>query len=364
MENRKQRGKAGNILSSKIMIVVSVFIVLAVVFRILLPHLVLNYINRTISAMEDYKGHVQDINIHLWRGAYDIIDLKLVKTGGKVPVPFIEVTKAELSIQWSELIHGALVGDMTFHNPQLNFVKGPTKETSQTEVSKSWIEITKELFPFSLNQLDVVNGTVHYRDFHSEPKIDIYLDRLYITATNLTNSRSVSQSKFARIEMYNQPKPDDPEVKVSVHLDTFAQAPTLDMEFSLKNLKLIRLNDFFRAYGNFDVEKGTFLLFSEMSTSQGAYKGYVKPLFQDLKVVDWKKEVKSPLRLAWEAIVGGAAKILENKPTGRIATVIPIEGRFKDQNIDYWTAIGTLMKNAFIQAIRPGFEDFSTEKQQ
>lgn len=93
-----------------------------------------------------------------------------------------------------------------------------------------------------------------------------------------------------------------------------------------------------------------------MESSEGAYKGYVKPLFKNMKVFDLKKDSKNPFKAIWEAIVGAAAKILESKRTGRVATEIPIRGNYHDKNIDYWAAIGNLLRNAFIEAIRPGFE--------
>jgi hypothetical protein len=350
-----------DVLKSKLLIAALVLVVAAVVFRIMLPGIVLDYVNQTLAGMEDYRGQVRDIRMHLWRGAYEIIDVNLERTGGKVPVPFIHVDRIDLSVQWSEIINLALVGEMTLYRPSLNFVKGPTKETSQTTMTPTWMDITKELFPFSINEFDVVDGTVHYRDFHSEPKIDVFLDRVYMRAANLTNSRSVSRGKFATIEIYNKPAEDDPSFRTFVELDTFAKSPSFSLRFSLKGLELTRMNDFFRAYGNFDVESGTFSLYSEIEATEGNYKGYAKPFFKNLKVVDWKKDKKSMLRLAWEAVVGAAASVLENRPTKRIATIVPIEGNFKDKDIDYWRAIGNLLRNAFIEAIKPRFEGITTD---
>ncbi len=351
------------LLRSKVTIGLLLLAAALVVFRaVILPRIVLDYVNDKLDGMEDYQGKVKDINLHLWRGAYDIIELKLEKTGGRVPVPFIDVSRVELSVQWSEVVHGSLVGDITFHEPRLNFVKGPTRETSQTTVTPSWIEITKDFFPFSINQLKATDATIHYRDFHSEPEIDIYLDKVYLYATNLTNSRDVSQNKFARIEIYNKPGNNDPRVSVVVVLNTFEKKPTFDLRFSLNDVNLVRMNDFFKAYGNFDVESGTFTLYSEIVASKGAYEGYAKPLFDDLEVVDWKKDSKSMLRLTWEAIVGATAQILKSERTGKVATQVPIKGNFEDQNIDYWTAIGNLLRNAFIEAIRPTFEGITADK--
>lgn len=349
------QSKTGNILRSRAWIAVLAVIIAALIFRIMLPHIILNYVNRTLNEMEGYSGSVEDIDVHLWRGAYAIEGLTLEKTDGKIPVPFIDVARIELSIQWSELLQGALVGDIAFFEPELNFVKGPTNETSQTELPESWIEVTEELFPFSINRLDAMNGTIHYRDFHSDPQIDIFLDKAYLHAANLTNSRSVSQSKFATIRLYNKPAEGDPELKIFVELDTFAAEPAFDMRFALNDLALTRLNDFLRAYGNFDVESGTFTLYSEISADEGSFQGYVKPLFKNLQVVSWRED-KNPLELAWEAMVGAAAKILENPPTGKVATQIPVSGDFEQQDIGYWAAIINLLRNAFIQGISPGFE--------
>jgi len=348
--------KTGTILRSKAWIVPAVLIIAVIILRIMLPHIVLSYVNRTLDETDGYRGRVEDIDIHLWRGSYTINGLTLEKTDGEVPVPLIDVARIDLSVQWSEIFQGALVGDITFFGPELNFVKGPTDESSQTELPASWIEATENLFPFSINELNAVNGTIHYRDFHSDPEIDIFMDNVYLHATNLTNSRSVSQSKFAKIMLYNRPAKGDPEVEVTVDLDTFAAAPTFEMKFLLNDLALTRLNDFLRAYGNFDVQSGTFSLYSEVSAAKGSFEGYVKPLFKDLDVVSWKED-KNPLELAWEAIVGAAGTILENPASGRVATRIPISGDFEQQDIGYWTAIGNLLRNAFIQAISPGFQD-------
>jgi hypothetical protein len=68
----------------------SALIVLAVGvigLRLALPHVVRNYVNRTLSKIPDYRGEVGDIDIH-WRGAYTIHDANVVRTSGKVPVPF------------------------------------------------------------------------------------------------------------------------------------------------------------------------------------------------------------------------------------------------------------------------------------
>jgi len=59
-----------------------------VVARVMLPFWVRDYVNRRLSEVKDYRGHVEAVDIALQRGAYKIREVKVVKTSGDVPVPF------------------------------------------------------------------------------------------------------------------------------------------------------------------------------------------------------------------------------------------------------------------------------------
>jgi hypothetical protein len=45
----------------------------------------------------------------------------------------------------------------------------------------------------------VHNGEVHYGDFNKEPKVDVVIDRVQRVATNLTNSKKLSETLDADI---------------------------------------------------------------------------------------------------------------------------------------------------------------------
>ena len=66
-----------------------VFLVILIAFRIYLPYLVLHIVNKKLTEIKGYNGHVHDIDIRLLLGSYRIKDIELNKTGGKVPVPFL-----------------------------------------------------------------------------------------------------------------------------------------------------------------------------------------------------------------------------------------------------------------------------------
>ena len=85
--------------------------------------------------------------------------------------------------------NGKVVAEIEVEKPVLNFVKGPTKATSQTSIDKDWTVVVDKLIPFKLNRFQINNGEIHYRDFHSSPKVDILAKNVQILAQNLTNAK-------------------------------------------------------------------------------------------------------------------------------------------------------------------------------
>jgi hypothetical protein len=45
-----------------------IIIVVLVVLRILLPYILLKYCNKSLSELKGYYGHIQDIDVSLYRG--------------------------------------------------------------------------------------------------------------------------------------------------------------------------------------------------------------------------------------------------------------------------------------------------------
>ncbi len=86
-------------------IVVAVVLIACVVaVRLALPSIVKSYVSRNLHAMQAYQGSVDDIDLHLWRGAYSIVGMRIIKTGGSQPVPFFNSEQLDLSVEWKSLL--------------------------------------------------------------------------------------------------------------------------------------------------------------------------------------------------------------------------------------------------------------------
>lgn len=328
-------------------------IILLIGFRIYLPTLVLNYVNKSLSNIPDYKGQVEDVDIHLWRGAYQIDNIELVKTEGNVPVPFFFARRIDFSLDWHSLFRGNIVGEIAIIEPQLNFVKGPTKPESQIGVEKEWREVVKDLMRIDINRFEVIDGEVHYFDFSSNPKVDVFINNIEIIAENLMNRSNEDELLPSSLDASGNSLGG--KMEIHIDMDPLNKIPTFDLSARVDNLDLVKLNDFLKAYGNFDVEKGTFSLYAEAAAKDGKFTGYTKPFFKDLEIFQLNKDKKEGnlLQTLWEALAGGTSEVVENQKKEQIATKVPLSGNFDDPNVDLWATIGTLMRNAFIRALLP-----------
>jgi hypothetical protein len=340
-----------------------------IAIRAALPYVILRVANQKINGIPEYRGHIEDVDLSLFRGAYQVKGVKLEKIQGASSEPFFSADLVDLSVQWSALFHRSLVGEVQLHHPRLNFVVAKTKKASQTSIDSSWEDRSKEMFPLDINRFEIHDGEVHFRDLTRTPKVDVHLDHIQALAKGLTNRPRADEALPATFHATARAM-DHADVRLDLKLDPFAKDPTFDMDGELSGLKLTTLNDFLKAYAKVDAEGGTFALYTEMAAYKGAFKGYVKPIAKDVKIFSpGEKDEGGFWQSAWEALVAGTEKLLENRKKDQVATQVPLSGRFANPTAGIWRSVGYLLRNAFIQALRPslthsvGFEDVTGGKQ-
>ena len=334
---------------------VLLMVMVIVAFRLALPGIVQNYVNNKLDELPEYDGRIGDVDIHLIRGAYSIDDVDIVKTSGNVSLPFFAARKVDFSMEWREMFHGALVGEIDVYGCGLNFVKAETKEQSQTSIDKSWLDVVQDLFPFRINKFEIHDGGVWFHDVGTRPKVDVFLTNLVAVCTNLYNTRDFATTLPADFRARGTTLGGG-KLDIHVKLDPLANSPKFDLELALEEVNLVALNELLEAYGKFNVKRGTFEVFSEIAGSDGRFDGYVKPFFEDLDVFELKEDSENPFKLVWQAIVAGAVKIFKNHPEDKVATRIPVSGSFEKTDVQVWTAVLNVLRNAFVEAFRANID--------
>lgn len=339
-------------------IILGVIVVLLVAARIALAPMLLRVVNARLNEIPDYRGHIEDLDIHLYRGAYSIQGIRLDKASGKIPVPFFKAEAVDISVEWRALLHRKLVAEIEVVRPEVNFVMGPpgggraARDESQTGIDPSWTDKVKALSPFDLNRFRIREGQIHYRDLHRSPKVNIHFDHIEAEAKGLTNAPTGGDTLPASFNCVFRAM-GHADGRIEMKLDPLAKQPTFDLNAELKGLKLTTLNDFFRAYANVDVEDGSFGLYTEAAAVDGRFKGYVKPIIRDMKILNLKEDKKNPAKLFWEAMVAGVKEVLENHKENQVATQVPFSGSFSNPKAGVWPSVGALLRNAFVRALRP-----------
>lgn len=325
------------------------------VLRIALPYVLEGYVNRVLDRTEGYSGHVEDVDLALFRGAYAIEGVELTDAGADVPVPIFSAPRIDLSIEWGPLLGGELVGEIVLRQPVVNLVAAPVEEEEQLGDRPHWTERVQELFPVQVNRFVVEGGRLHLRNDHSEPEVDVALRDVEIVARNLSNVRDRTRERAATAEA-RATVFDSGTVQAELRIDPLARHPDFALDAQAEGIDLTRLNDFLRAYLGVDAQRGTLSVYSEIDAAGGRFDGYVKPLVENLDVLHLAKEGddQGPLETVWEAATGAAAELLEAQGPGRQAAQVPVQGRFERPDIGLFEALESVLRNAFVEALRPG----------
>jgi hypothetical protein len=339
----------------KIVIAVLAVALLLVAARVALPYFVKDYVNGRLAGLDSYDGHVGDIDIHLWRGAYSIDGIEIVKTGASRPVPFFLSDRIDLSLEWRSLLRGSIVSEASFIAPEVNLVQGKTKADTQLGKEENWNARLEELFPFRFNTVDVVNGTVRFLAPGISTGDAITARSVNGSVSNLTNVIDSGKETFADFRVTAEVLDGAPAV-VAGSVNAFAAQPAFDVNLEVKKVQLPQVNPWLREYIKADAEAGKFELYMELAAADGKFTGYAKPILQDVDLYRSGEEEQSALKRVWEGVLDFAANVLENKDADQVAARIPFSGTIKDPETSLFATIASVLRNAFVSAFARSLE--------
>jgi hypothetical protein len=358
-------------------------VVLLIVVRIALPWVITRKANAALKELPDYTGRLQDVDLSVLRGAVRLEDLRITSRKGDmaVTIPYID-----LDLGWLRLIKGIVVADVVVDHPRVRMLIEKPSEAAEKakekgkeagkeiekKTGKSLPDLLRDLIPFQLHSFTLRDGVVRFRESgqnidaeadkddqksdnadadEKEQGLEIRLTDLQVQLHNLTNTAKEEGTLFAKGEasahLMNEGRMD-----LNLRLNPLAETPTFDMNFEVQKFDLRAINPLLRWQAGVDVTKGQFAMFAEAAAAKGAFEGYVKPVIENLDVLDTKTD-KGVLQKAKEAVVGAVAAVLTNPKKERIAAKIPFSGRFDNPDIGLWQAVVTVLRNAFIRALMP-----------
>ena len=298
-------------------------------------------------------------------------DLKLEK----VPLDYFEpvlsrynisidggVLSANGDMEYAPKVQVARLKRLAIHGVKLDYIHSEKTAQLEKRRAEQVKEAAKEVsnkpdLVLSIDRFNLTGSNLGMINDVSGRKYRVYMSDADFSLSNFSNqfsrgpARAKLDGKFMGSGVTTASGEFRPEKK----------GPDLDLYVKISNTQLVALNDLLRAYGNFDVSAGTFSLVTELHVKNNQVDGYIKPFFKDMKVYDRRKDKgEGFFHQVYEMLVGGVAKILENKPRDQVATKADISGPLKSPETSTWQIIVQLVRNAFFKAILPTFEKEAT----
>jgi len=275
-------------------------------------------------------------------------------------VPFLDAPVIDISVSWHSLWYDrAVVAEVAFLRPELNFVDGGDKQNSQTGQGTDWRQQLDKLLPITLNEVVIDDGVLTFRNFNSKPPVTLKATQLQASVRNLTNIRDEAGRRDASFEA-RALVAGDAKVESRATFDPFSDFDDFEFRLRATGIELRRLNDFASAYGKFDFKAGHGDVVIEAEATNGRLNGYIKPLLRDVEVFDWQQDVedkdKGLFRSVWEALVGATETVLKNQPKNQFATRVELSGSVRRQNISAFEAFLQILRNGFVQAFSARYE--------
>ncbi len=340
--------------------------------RLALPNIIRRAANKKLAEIPGYNGIVGDVRLALWRGLFAFDDFNLEHKNGDMAV---SIKRMEMSILWPYLFHKEFIGKLAVTDPRLVLVvskpakaskkakeKGEEIEkTVEKETGKSIPQAIADVIPFRIDRFELINGVIvlketeqHADKNEKSPEQAPFLTDLHILVTNLTNSQKISSSLVSTADVHAKITGTG-NIDMTLHINPTAELPTFDVALQVKKIDLASLNQLLEWQTALNFKHGTFALDAEAHAADGGFKGYIKPFIENLKVEN-SEDKSGIVQKAKKIVINAASVIFKNKETDKVATRVPFEGKFENPKTDIWEAVVALLRNAFIQAIKPGLD--------
>ena len=329
-----------------IWIPIAVILIVVVAIYFYLDVWATKYVNRVLGEIKGYQGSVENVSIHVYRGAYELHGLKINKVSGNIPAPFVDIALVDFSIEWQALMQGRIVSEIALEKPILNFAVSKSG-AKQTGKEGNWQDTIAKLMPIDINTITMHRGEVHYRDFSAQPKVDLFITNLNGEIKNLRSVVDKNDPLPASIDISGD-SIGQGKASLKGKLNILSEPVDLDIDGKLEHANLTYINDYTRDLAAIDFESGKLSVYSKIMTKKGKIQGYIKPIATDVHVISLKNT--NPVKLLWETAAGFVIEIFTNQRKDQFATQINLEGDLNHPKTDTWSIIYGVFHNAFVKA--------------
>jgi hypothetical protein len=326
-------------------------VVLALIaFRIMMPEIIKNQINKKLQDLGAYTGHVEDVDLALYRLASSIQGFEIRKKNSNLP-PLVRVDNTSADLSWTALTRGDISADVEVDRAVITLSDSAIANQKQLGTEQNWFEVFNNVAPVTIESLSVVNSAIHFST--ADVPIPINIEKLTIQAHDLTTRPKNDLSPFtmsAEIQGHAG-------MAAAGHVGALSTIPPkADIDFSLKNFDFSTVNKVLRKYVPIDITKGRLDVFSEVATSNWNVIGYSKVFLKDADIIAPKQKFASGRHFIFEILGALGNWLLQNNKTKKVAFFAPFEIKNKKIAVDNGEAFWSSIENRS-DALKPGIEN-------
>ena len=338
-----------------------ILLIFLIALRVALPTIVTKYVNKTLSNLDGYSGSISGVDLFLYRGAYQICDLRVEVINNEIKEPFVDIPLIDLSVEWKSIFHGAIVGEVEVYDPMINFAFGPTEAETKTGETVDWVQIVQDLMPISINRFEVENGDINLLNVSTNPDISARFQDLDLEMLNIRNVET-KDSKLPSDIVLTGRSSFGGEIVFNAKADLIKEFPDFNYDARIEGVDLTKFSAAAKEIAGVTIEKGVLDVYSEMTGKNKNLEGYVKPLLHDVSIFSWKEKDRTLGEAIKELFVEVGQELVENRKNWDelTATRIPISGNIDAPSTEVWSTIINLLVNAYIDRFK-GVLDGSIE---
>jgi uncharacterized protein DUF748 len=262
------------------------------------------------------------------------------------------------TVEHSPAVTNVKVRNATIDSVNLSYVHlAQTREAETQRIVKAGKGIEKQnnrpAVNIDVQEVDIKHSRLDFKNQDSDPPYVLFIADTNIKIENLSNH---AKNGLSNLDLTGKFMGSGATRIYGTFLAS-GSGPEFATNIEIISTNLPALNPLLRAYGRIDVAQGYFTIYSQINVKNNRVSGYIKPMFSDLQVYGREKDKnKNLLQQAKELVVGAAAHILKNRRTQKVASQVNLAGELKNPKVSSWQAFVEVIRNAFIQAILPGFD--------
>lgn len=322
-----------------------VVVLILMVIRAALPAIALDRLNHFLDKkMKNYQGHIQDLDLSLYRGAYQLQGFEIRKRNSKEE-PLLSIKEMDLSLAWRSLVHKHLTIDVTVTEGKVRLIDSEDEEKKQfgTDESKdNWYDVFKKIIPIKIETLKMHNSEIEFNNFDLKSKVPFILSKMELEAKNLRSRRSDELSPFKFTAKLQKHAP----IEVTGNLDILKPFPEGEVDMELEKFDIASINSLLRAYIPIDITKGQVSIYGEMVSEKAEVKGYLKLFLKETDVIAPKQKYKGIKHLFIEVGAAIANFFLKNPKTKDVAMKFPFTYKNGDIDASFSQAFWSVVKNS------------------